>query len=152
VDLVDVIDTEATNGTSRALTILIVDDDPDMRYLARAVLESSGIRVADEASDGSEALIKFRALEPPPIPTVVLLDNQMPGPSGLEVATQILADTPSQLVVLFSAYLSDRIIAEATRVGVAACVSKVDAINLPDIIRAVVASASPPPGGPADDR
>jgi two-component system, chemotaxis family, chemotaxis protein CheY len=111
-----------------------------MRYLARVGLENSGILVAGEASDGPEALIKFRELAPPPIPTVILLDNQMPGPSGLEVATQILADSPDQLIVLFSAYLNDQIVAEAARVGVAACVSKVDAINLADIIREIVAA------------
>lgn len=133
-------DTVSTSGTTCALTILVVDDDPDMRYLARVVLEASGIRVAAEASDGPEAMLKLAELDPPPIPTVILLDNQMPGPTGLEVATQILAEIPGQLIVLFSGYLSDVTVAEATRVGVAACVSKIEAINLPDIIRAVVAA------------
>ena len=130
------------NGITSALTILIVDDDPDMRYLARVVLENSGLHVAAEAADGTEALAKFRELDPPPVPTVILLDNQMPGLSGLEVATRILADLPGQLIVLFSAYLSDQIVAEATRMGVAACVSKVEAINLADIVKGIVAASS----------
>jgi DNA-binding NarL/FixJ family response regulator len=67
----------------------------------------------------------------------------MPGLSGVEVASRILADIPGQLIVLFSAYLNNQIIAEATHLGVAACVSKVEAINLPEIIRAVVANGFP---------
>jgi CheY-like chemotaxis protein len=119
-------------------TILVVDDDPDMRFLARSVLEVSGIEVAGEAADGQEALDKLAELDPPPVPTVVLLDNQMPGLTGLEVAEQILRDRPDQLIVLFSAYLDDEIIRRATEIGVASCVSKGDAMDLPTILTEVV--------------
>jgi CheY-like chemotaxis protein len=132
--------TRQRDSTTSVLTVLVVDDAPDMRFLARAVLESSGLKVVAEAADGHEALLRVHELDPPPVPTVILLDNQMPGPSGLEVAAQILARTPTQLIVLFSAYLSDEMTAEATRIGVAACVSKVDVNNLAGIIRDLVAS------------
>lgn len=125
-------------ATSCKTTILVVDDDADMRFLARAVLEGSGIEVAAEAADGAEALVKIAELNPPPVPTVVLLDNQMPGLSGLEVAREILGAHPGQLIVLFSAYLDDDIVAEANRLGVAACVSKGDAMDLATIIQDVV--------------
>lgn len=136
------VDTTDQGTITSALTILVVDDEPDMRYLARVVLEQGGIDVTAEAGDGPEALDKLRALEPPPVPTVILLDNQMPGPSGLEVAAQILACLPDQLIVLFSAYLSDDIIEQAGRLGIAACVSKGDALNLAEIIRDLVDSRS----------
>jgi two-component system chemotaxis response regulator CheY len=125
-----------TNG--RAVTILVVDDDPDMRFLARAVLERAGIEIAAEAADGREALAKLSELEPPPVPTVVVLDNQMPGQTGLEVAEQILSDIPDQLIVLFSAYLNDDIVAQAERLGVTQCVSKNDALELAEIIEDMV--------------
>lgn len=128
--------------TSTALTVLVVDDAPDMRFLARAVLESAGLRVVAEAADGAEALARLRDLAPPPIPTVILLDNQMPGLTGLEVAAQVLAESPGQLIVLFSAYLSDEVVREATRLGVAACVSKIDVMNLAGIISDLVAARS----------
>ena len=115
-------------------TILVVDDDADMRFLARSVLEGSGIEVAAEAADGAEALAKLDELDPPPVPTVVLLDNQMPGLTGLEVAEQILRQRPTQLIVLFSAYLDPNIIAQAQRLGIASCVSKNDAMDLPEIL------------------
>jgi CheY-like chemotaxis protein len=126
------------NGTGRAVTILVVDDDPDMRFLARAVLERAGIEIAAEASDGSEALTKLYELEPPPVPTVVVLDNQMPGKTGLEVAEQILTDIPEQLIILFSAYLNDDIVAKADALGVTQCVSKNDALDLAEIIEEMV--------------
>jgi CheY-like chemotaxis protein len=119
-------------------TILVVDDDADMRFLARSVLEGSGIEVAGEAADGAEALAKLEELNPPPIPTVVLLDNQMPGLTGLEVAEQILRERPEQIIVLFSAYLDADIIAKAQRLGIASCVSKNDAMDLPEILTDVV--------------
>lgn len=113
-----------------------------MRFLARAVLESAGERVVGEASDGLEALVRFRDLAPPPVPTVVLLDNQMPGPSGLEVAAQILAETPDQIIVLFSAYLNDDVVAQAVAMGIAACVSKIEVNNLAGIIQRLVSERS----------
>jgi CheY-like chemotaxis protein len=119
-------------------TILVVDDDADMRFLARSVLEGSGIEVAGEAADGVEALAKLEELDPPPIPTVVLLDNQMPGLTGLEVAEQILRERPEQIIVLFSAYLDADIIAKAERLGIASCVSKNDAMDLPEILTDLV--------------
>jgi CheY-like chemotaxis protein len=125
-----------------ALTVLVVDDAPDMRFLARSVLESSGVHVVAEAADGPEAMTAFRELDPPPVPTVILLDNQMPGPSGLEVAQEMLAHAPDQLIVLFSAYLSPEVVDEAERIGVAACVSKVDVTRLAAIIRDLVATRS----------
>lgn len=130
-DTLDATDTVET-------TILVVDDDADMRFLARSVLEGSGIEVAAEAADGAEALAKLEELNPPPVPTVVLLDNQMPGLSGLEVAEQILRARPEQLIVLFSAYLDPTIIADARRLGIAGCVSKNDAMDLPEILTELV--------------
>ena len=129
-----------SSAVGAPVTILVVDDDPDMRLLACAILSSTGISVVGEAADGEEALAQLRALDPPPVPTVVLLDNRMPGPSGLSVAARLLAENPAQLIVLFSAYLNEATIAEARRIGVAACVSKKQVVELPDIIRDLVAA------------
>jgi CheY-like chemotaxis protein len=121
---------------SSAVTTLVVDDDADMRLLVRSVLRRGGFSVISEAANGTDALVRFAECSPPD-PTVVLLDNQMPDLTGLEVARRIRQDAPDQLIVLFSAYLSDSIVAEAEQAGVAACVSKTDALKLSDIIRTV---------------
>ncbi len=137
-----VVNLTKSNDTATTVSILIVDDERDMRLLARTVLARAGIQVVGEAADGAEAISKVQELDPPPVPTVILLDNRMPGLSGLDVAAKILERTPRQLIVLFSAYLDDETIAEAKRFGVAACVSKKDVLALPEIIRILVMSRS----------
>jgi CheY-like chemotaxis protein len=121
-----------------ALTVLVVDDDADMRLLAATVLRRAGISVVGEAEDGPQALAELQRLDPPPVPTVVLLDNQMPGPTGLEVAAQIRHRLPNQLIILFSAFLNEQIIADAAELDIL-CVAKGEALELGAIIKRLVA-------------
>jgi len=131
----------ATVEVSMAPTVLVVDDEPDIRDLARALLELDGFHVVDDAEDGVQALERFLALDPPPIPTVVVLDNRMPGFTGLQVAEQMLQHNPTQVIVLFSAHLDPTVEQEARALGVAGCVSKRDTTLLPDIIRRLLPAA-----------
>src|SRR3954463_6061449 len=120
--------------TKTAPSVLVVDDEPDMRMLARFILEKGGFKVADEAGDGPQALERYSELNPPPVPAVVLLDNRMPGLTGLEVAERMLSQNPGQIIILFSAHLDSAIEQRAKASGVAACVSKTQASKLPEII------------------
>jgi CheY-like chemotaxis protein len=117
-------------------TILVVDDELDMRTLVRVVIDLAdhGLTVAGEAADGNEAIAAWEALDGPPEPDVIVLDNRMPGQTGLEVAAEILRQRPDQLIVLFSAFLDDEVRAKASEIGIAACVSKDDVQALPEII------------------
>jgi CheY-like chemotaxis protein len=116
-------------------SVFVVDDEPDMRLLARVFLERGGFHVVDEAEDGPQALARFQELSPPPIPSVVLLDNRMPGLTGLEVAEQMLLQHPEQVIILFSAHLDAAIQEKARAIGITACVSKTHASQLAEIIR-----------------
>ncbi len=124
-----------TVQTTKAPSVFVVDDEPEMRMLARLFLERGGFNVVDEAEDGPQALERFQDLNPPPIPSVVLLDNRMPGLTGLEVAQQMLSRHPDQVIVLFSAHLDPVVEEKARAIGIAACVSKMQSSRLPDIIR-----------------
>jgi len=78
--------------------ILIVDDDGRFRAIARRLLETEGFDVVGEAGDGEAALSAARELEP----DVVLLDVQLPGVDGLEVAARLSAGDGGPAVVLTS--------------------------------------------------
>ena len=123
-------------------TMLIVDDEMDMRMLVRVVIEMAnhGLSIVGEASDGDEALRVWRDLDGPPIPDVVILDNRMPGLTGIEVAEQILSERPGQLIVLYSAVLDDEVRAQADEIGIARCVSKEDLDRLPGVIHELTAA------------
>ena len=123
-----------TAQTAIAPSIFVVDDEPSMRMLAKVFLQRGGFDVVDEAEDGPQALERFQDLNPPPVPSVVLLDNRMPGLTGLEVAEQMLTQHPSQVIVLFSAHIDDAIEDKARDIGIAACVSKSDVSRLSEII------------------
>jgi CheY-like chemotaxis protein len=82
-------------------SVLVVDDDRDLRAGLSLILEAEGYRVAG-AADGQQALEALRA---GPRPDVILLDMMMPALSGWafrerQLADPALADVP---VVVFSA-------------------------------------------------
>ena len=122
-------------------TVLVADDEPDIRELARVLLEMDGFDVVAEAVDGQQAVERFVELDPPPVPSVVLLDNRMPRLTGLDAAEQILHHHPDQVVVLFSAHLDTSVTSRARELGVRACVSKVDTAKLPRILRDLLSGA-----------
>ena len=68
-------------------TLLIADDDPDLRLLLQTTLEDPAYRIL-EASDGETALHLVRQERP----DVVILDRMMPKLDGLQVAQAVLAD------------------------------------------------------------
>jgi CheY-like chemotaxis protein len=68
-------------------TVVIADDESSMRLLVHATIESDDYTVI-EACDGSEAWAMVKQYRP----SLVLLDVQMPGQSGLDVLRLIKAD------------------------------------------------------------
>jgi DNA-binding NarL/FixJ family response regulator len=79
-------------------TILIVDDHPSFRGMARALLESEGFDVVGEAADGAAAIEAARELHP----DVVLLDVQLPDIDGFEVAAVLTRNGSSPAIVMTS--------------------------------------------------
>jgi DNA-binding response OmpR family regulator len=75
--------------------ILIVDDEPDIRHTLRVLMETAGYRVS-EAGDGMEALRMAKAASP----ALILLDLNMPGPSGLTVLKKLKADPVFKVSVM----------------------------------------------------
>ena len=88
-------------ASARALTVLVVDDEPAVRELARTVLEFGGYRVV-EAEDGVEAVETFRALSADI--ALVLMDLTMPRMSGEEAYGELLRIRPDVRVIFSSGY------------------------------------------------
>ena len=78
-------------------TVLVVDDEPVVRALLRAVLEPAGSLVF-EAADGNEAIEKAWRERP----DVVLLDVGLPMLSGLDVCRALRTNPNPPAVILMS--------------------------------------------------
>jgi DNA-binding NarL/FixJ family response regulator len=80
------------------MSVLIVDDHPSFRAMARRVLEAAGFNVVGEARDGREAIAAVQRLKP----DLVLLDVQLPDLDGFEVAALLDDSGLDSVVVLTS--------------------------------------------------
>ena len=78
-------------------TVLIVDDHEGFRSRARKLLEAGGFHVL-EAADGDAAVVCAASSAP----QLVLLDIQLPGLDGFDVARRLAADGEGPAVVLTS--------------------------------------------------
>jgi len=78
--------------------VLIVDDHADFRASARALLERQGFDVVADVDDGAAALEATARLRP----DVVLLDVQLPGMDGFEVASLLAGLPDAPRIVLIS--------------------------------------------------
>lgn len=107
-------------------SVLIVDDESDIRFLVRRLVEKADWRVAGEATSGAEAVTRCRELHP----DVVVLDQRMPGLTGLETAARILAENRAQVIILFTLVKDEALTRRATALGVRTCLSKNDLNDL----------------------
>lgn len=85
-------------------TILVVDDDANVRLIASRILGGWGFRIR-EAETAEEA---FAALfSEPERPQLILIDVILPGADGVTLAQQIREEWPDQRVLYMSAYPAD---------------------------------------------
>ena len=110
-------------------TVLVVDDEPLIRWSVGERLLAEGHRVL-EAGTGHEAMEQLR-----PGVDVVLLDCQLPDVDGIEVLRQISRIEPFVPVVLMTADTSGQRAREAWALGVVHVVTK--PFLLDEIVRTV---------------
>lgn len=82
-------------------TVLVVDDDPDMRFMLKLLLERGGYQV-NEAADGLAALHAIKAQKP----DLVLTDLRMPMMDGAELIQKLRSDDGMEglPIILITAY------------------------------------------------
>ena len=101
------------------IRVLIVDDHPMVRRGLRSLLSSyQDLEVVGEAEDGRTALRAVVDLSP----DVILLDIQLRGPNGIEVAYQLRREAPQAKIVVLTAY--EEYVLPASRAGIHAYLLK----------------------------
>ena len=81
------------------ISVLLVDDQPVFRNVARSVLERDGAcQIIGEATDGAHAIDMMNKLNP----DIVVMDVQMGDMSGVEATRRILSRHPQANIVLTS--------------------------------------------------
>ncbi|MCA9972560.1 MAG: response regulator [Anaerolineales bacterium] len=126
----------------KAHSILVVDDDAEIRQLLCALLQFKGFRTR-QARDGQDALEKIAADKP----DLVLLDIMMPRLDGISACKQLrqAPETAALPVIMFSGKGN----LEAVREGLAAGANHYLAkpIGLEELEQCIIALLAPTPNG-----
>jgi len=124
-------------------SILVVDDDPNVRLVAARILGGWGFRVR-EAETAEEAFAAL--LSEPDRPQLILIDVILPGADGVTLAGQVCEEWPNQRVLYMSAYPAE--ILRARRVEGPVLVKP---FTQDELLRQVEAALTRKPGEPVTD-
>lgn len=103
------------------IRILTVDDHPVLRKgIAALVNAELDMKLVAEASDGQEAIEKFRLYRP----DVTLMDLQMPGLNGIEAIERIQSEFPDARIIVLTTYSGDAQVSRALKAGARAYILK----------------------------
>ena len=91
---------DCNDTVRRRLCTAIVEDEQDLIWIYRRILARIGVPVSFIAGDGKDAVAMFK--ESAPKPHVVLMDNRLPGMSGLDVTKEMIKAEPDTLVIFLS--------------------------------------------------
>lgn len=117
------------------IRILVVDDHALLRKgLAAVVNAEADMKLVAEASNGEEALEKFRTHRP----DITLMDLQMPGLNGIEAIIRILSEFPGARIIVLTTYHGDAQVLRALRAGARSYILKGHDRELIETIHAVV--------------
>ncbi|MBI3029666.1 MAG: response regulator [Candidatus Rokubacteria bacterium] len=105
--------------TAEPTTLLVVEDDPEMRSLLCDVLMGEGFRVLVE-STGEQAM----AVSESERLDVAIVDKEMPGLNGLDLLSFFRRRLPDVPVILITAFGGPRVAEEAFRRGAARYLEK----------------------------
>jgi two-component system chemotaxis response regulator CheY len=93
--------------------ILIVDDAAFMRMMIKEILTKNGFDVVGEASDGQQAIEKYKELEP----DLVTMDITMPEMDGVTALKEIKKLNPNSKVIMCSAMGQQAMVIDAIQAG-----------------------------------
>jgi DNA-binding NarL/FixJ family response regulator len=100
--------------------ILVVDDHEPIRRRIRSLLESEGLHVCGEATNGREAIEKTKEC----LPDLAILNLSMPVMSGFQAIPEMLKCAPQLKIIVFTVDDAEELRQESFRLGAAGYVSK----------------------------
>lgn len=106
-------ETEKTGAGRERHSAVIVDDNSSIRLLLKGVLSELGLNIVGQASNGDEAIRAAKAHQP----SVLFLDVNMPGISGIEALPKILEVSPDTAVVMVTGDTSRELVQQAAGLG-----------------------------------
>lgn len=109
---------------TRPIRVMVVDDTDHVRRMLTSMLSLDGFDVVGNAAGGPEAIGGVEQADP----DVVVIDYKMPGMDGLATARAIRAARPDQVMILYTAYIDDRLQQEAAEAGISLCMGKVEGL------------------------
>jgi DNA-binding NarL/FixJ family response regulator len=95
------------------VTVMVVDDHPMWRDGVARDLDEAGFSVVATAANGTDALTRGAAVRP----RVVVLDLQIPAPSGVEVTARMVEADPTVRVLILSASGEQDDVLQAVKAG-----------------------------------
>lgn len=146
-------------SVNQSMSVLVADDQVLVRAGAEALINATpGFRCIGSVEDGQRCLAACARQQP----DILLLDVQMPGPDGLQVAQSVRRQHPGVRIVILTSRVDSALARRALSEGAAGFVSKdfvLDELGLalrtvaagrqylsPDVALAAVHAPEPPAG------
>src|ERR1700682_5743465 len=102
------------SSVSSPIRVLVVDDHQLIRVgIATLLLPESDMKLVGEASNGREAISKFRECDP----DITLMDLQMPEMSGFDAILAIRDEFPGARIIVLTTYAGDAQAVRAMKAG-----------------------------------
>jgi len=124
---------QAISQRAAPQTVLVVDDDPELRVVLSEYIRLQGFHVL-EAKDGLEALLQVKRTRP----HAIILDLAMPRLGGIDALKRIVEFDPAITVVVVTGETDTDLHRQASLLGVRAVLAK--PVALPDLLAALTGS------------
>lgn len=102
------------------LTVLLVDDEKNSRYLMRTMLQKTGFVVIAEAENGQQAIELYRQHQP----DLTLLDINMPKMDGQQALRQLTQEFPQAIIIMLTSLSDMATVETCLRAGAANYIRK----------------------------
>ena len=122
---------------SRAIRVVLADDEIHIRYLIRNIIRAEGYDVVGEANNGEDALALYRKHRP----DLILMDINLPLKTGDEVLAEIMRENAEAIVVMLTMVADIETVKRCLETGAADYILKSNSVeDIRRMLREIVAA------------